>query len=184
MSDDRGSEHLKQNLADQLDRCLCQLADLQATREEMEAEEYEEQYKDTVDQLKELDVSLNKMKAGNLTLLDDISSMQLAISAAISKAFGTPQILSLFAARQPDQLRERLSMIERDRKINKLAGDKYKQEKAEILSALLKLRAPLTLEEKDFLHKNTSQHLAHFIGTDDEPNANSKTILHLASKAS
>jgi hypothetical protein len=43
----------------------------------MEPEDYEEQYKDTLDQLKELDDSLSKMKAGNLSLLDEISSMQL-----------------------------------------------------------------------------------------------------------
>ena len=46
-------------------------------RDEMEAEDYEEQYNDTREQLKELDSSLAKMKTGNLSLLDDISSMQM-----------------------------------------------------------------------------------------------------------
>ncbi|OQV13872.1 putative Protein LZIC [Hypsibius exemplaris] len=184
MADDRGSAKLRQNLRDQLDRCLEQLSDLQKAKDEMETEDYEEQYKDTLEQLKELDDSLTKMKSGNLSLLDDISAMQLAISAAISKAFSTPEILSLFAARQPDQLRERLAMVERDRKINKMTEDKFTQAKTEILSALIKLRATLTPEEQHFLHQNASQNLAHFVGTDNTTSTNSKTVLDIASKAS
>ena len=137
-----------------------------------------------------------------------------AISAAISEAFSTPEILSLFAARQPDQLRERLSMveevdmrallnytvtpdkiyqllvglptylgvpfqIERDRKINKLAEDKYAQQKTEILSALIKLRAPLSPDEQEFLHKNASKDLAHFVGTEERPSECSQALTNI-----
>ena len=43
----------------------------------MDEEEYEEMKKDTIDQLKEFSESLNKMKEGNMTLVDDISRWQL-----------------------------------------------------------------------------------------------------------
>jgi len=184
MSDNKASERLKQNLCDQVERCLCQLKDLDTSRDEMSDQDYEEQYEDTLQQLKEVHHSLEKIQSGDLALLDHISSIQLAISAAISRAFHTPEILGLFAARQPDQLRERLAMVERDRKINQMSDEKYKQEKCEILSALLKLRAPLTDQQHLFLTQNTSQHLAHFVGTDDaQSTANSNRILHLASSS-
>ena len=48
-----------------------------AFREDLDTEEYEEMKKDTLDQLKEFNESLNKMKDGNMTLVDDISRWQL-----------------------------------------------------------------------------------------------------------
>jgi hypothetical protein len=40
-----------------------------------------------------------------------------AIQAAVSEAFRTPEVIRLFAQRQPDQLRGRLSQLQRDFKI-------------------------------------------------------------------
>ena len=43
----------------------------------MEAEDYEETKAETIEQLKEFSESLSKMEAGNMTLVDDLSRMQL-----------------------------------------------------------------------------------------------------------
>ena len=46
-------------------------------RAELEPEEYEETRNETMEQLKEFQVSLNKLAKGNMSLVDDIGSMQL-----------------------------------------------------------------------------------------------------------
>ena len=61
----------------------------------------------------EFQQSLEKISKGDLGLVDSIGSMQLAIQAAVSQAFRTPEILRLFALAQPSQLRDRLGVIER-----------------------------------------------------------------------
>ena len=43
----------------------------------MDVEDYEETKKETIEQLKEFSESLSKMEAGNMTLVDDLSRMQL-----------------------------------------------------------------------------------------------------------
>lgn len=46
-------------------------------REDLDDDEYEETKKETLEQLKEFKVSLDKMLAGDMTLVDDLNSMQL-----------------------------------------------------------------------------------------------------------
>lgn len=46
-------------------------------REDLDEDEYEETKKETVEQLKEFKEALEKFAAGNVTLVDEISSMQL-----------------------------------------------------------------------------------------------------------
>ena len=53
------------------------------------------------------------MIKGDLGLVDSIGVMQLAIQAAITEAFKTPEILRLFALAQPEHLRKKLEMMER-----------------------------------------------------------------------
>ena len=43
----------------------------------MEEEDYEETKKETIEQLKEFSESLSNMEAGGMTLVDEISRMQL-----------------------------------------------------------------------------------------------------------
>ena len=49
-------------------------------REDLDEDEYEETKKETVEQLKEFKDTLDNFAAGNVTLVDDISSMQLVIT--------------------------------------------------------------------------------------------------------
>ncbi|XP_038966421.1 protein LZIC isoform X2 [Rattus norvegicus] len=102
---------LKQNLEEQLDRLMQQLQDLEECREELDGDEYEETKKETLEQLSEFNDSLKKIMSGNMTLVDELSGMQLAIQAAISQAFKTPEVIRLFAKKQPGQLRTRLAEV-------------------------------------------------------------------------
>ncbi|KAG8505597.1 Protein LZIC [Galemys pyrenaicus] len=118
-------------------------------REELDADEYEETKKETLEQLNEFNDSLKKIMSGNMTLVDELSGMQLAIQAAISQAFKTPEVIRLFAKKQPGQLRTRLAEVkflqvdltsmDRDLMVGKLERDLYTQQKVEILTALRRL---------------------------------------------
>ena len=80
-------------------------------RDDLDPDEYEETKRETLEQLKEFNESLTKMKGGDMTLVNELNRMQLAIQAAISEAFKTPEVIRLFAKKQPGQLRQRLSEV-------------------------------------------------------------------------
>lgn len=156
------TEKLKSNLEEQLDRLVQQLADLEEAKDDLDADEYEETKQETMDQLTEFKESLDNMVGGNLSLVDQLSGMQLAIQAAISKAFKTPEVIRMFAKKQPGQLRQRLAEIRRDEKVGKLSGDVATQQSVEILTALKKLGESLTPEEESYLQSNSSASLKQF----------------------
>lgn len=58
-------------------------------REELDADEYEEMKKDTLDQLKEFNESLTRMMEGNLTLVDELNRWQLVSHARMRAYMGT-----------------------------------------------------------------------------------------------
>ena len=66
-------------------------------------------------------------------------SLLQATRAAISEAFKTPEVIRMFAKRQPGQLRQRLNDLQRDSKIGKISNDVYTQQAVEILAALKRL---------------------------------------------
>lgn len=153
---------LKQNMEEQLDRLMQQLQDLEECRDELDDEEYEETKKETLEQLSEFNESLKKLMSGNMTLVDELGGMQLAIQAAISQAFKTPEVIRLFAKKQPGQLRTRLAEMDRDLMVGKLSRDVYTQQKLEILTALRKLGEKLPAEDDAFLTENVSAGLSQF----------------------
>jgi len=84
-------------------------------------------------QLREFEATLKKMMSGDMTLVDEFGSVQLAIQAAVSEAFHTPDVIRMFAQKQPKQLRARLEQIKG------LPPADYKPAALEILAALRKL---------------------------------------------
>ena len=52
-------------------------------RDELDADEYAETRTDTLEQLREFSDSLNRMKDGNLSLVDDINRIQLVRGASL-----------------------------------------------------------------------------------------------------
>ena len=97
-----------------------------------------------------------------MTLVDQLNGMQLAIQAAISEAFKTPEVIRMFAKKQPEQLRQKLFELERDYSLGKLLESVYKQQGVEILTALKKLGEPLKANEIEFLKKNSNEALTEF----------------------
>lgn len=148
------TQKLKQNLEEQLERLVQQLSDIEESKNDLDPEEYEESKTDTLEQLQELNQSLSKLLCGDMTLVDQLSSMQLATQAAISAAFQTPAVIRMFARREPQQLRDRLIVIERDMKLGKMEEKVAVREKVEILSALRHLSEKLSQSELQFLNEH------------------------------
>ncbi|XP_077557642.1 protein LZIC-like isoform X2 [Haemaphysalis longicornis] len=70
---------LRERLEEQLDRLVAQLSDLEECRAELDADEYEETKADTLEQMREFQQSLARIVSGDMTLVDQLSGMQLAI---------------------------------------------------------------------------------------------------------
>ncbi|KAK0175987.1 hypothetical protein PV328_000169 [Microctonus aethiopoides] len=143
---------LKKNLKDQLERLVQQLEDLDECKDELDSSEYEETKRDTMDQMKELNESLQKMLSGDMTLVDDLGAMQLAIQAAICKSFTTPAVIRMFSKREPKLLRERFESIQRDTKLGKITKESSERQLHEILNALKQLGENLSSQEVEFLN--------------------------------
>eukprot|EP01156_Anaeramoeba_ignava_P008310 Anaeramoba_ignava/a357988_170.p1 GENE.a357988_170~~a357988_170.p1 ORF type:complete len:202 (+),score=88.31 a357988_170:27-608(+) len=156
------TEKLKKNIEDQLNRLLNQLQDLEELKEDLDQDEYESTKNETIEQMKEFQTSLKKMLSGNMTLVDEFGMVQLAIQATISQAFKTPEIIRLFAKKQPGQLRQKLQNLQRDFKLGKIPEDVYTLQSVEILSALKKLGEKLSNQENSFLAENMDESLAGF----------------------
>ena len=98
-----------------------------------------------------------------MTLTGELEAVKAATHAAISAAFKTPEILKMFALKQPEQLRERLRAVARDVMLGKMAQSKGESERLEILTALKKLGAELSDEEMVFLRERLTAGLADFV---------------------
>ena len=55
--------------------------------------------------------SVNIFYKGDMTLMDNLSVMKLAVRAAISEAFKTPEVIRMFASRRPGELRQRVEEV-------------------------------------------------------------------------
>ncbi|XP_015927868.1 protein LZIC [Parasteatoda tepidariorum] len=173
---------LKQNLEEQLDRLVAQLADLEECKNDLDEDEYEETKSETVEQLKEFNSTLSNLMTGNISLVDELGSMQLAIQAAISNAFQTPEVIRMFAKKQPGQLREKLSQLERDTKIGKLSQDLLNQQKLEILFALKKLSDDLSPAEIHFLESHSTASMKEFEQVSAETGTSERVLEAAASQ--
>ena len=94
--------------------------------------------------------------------------MKLAVQAAISEAFKAPQVIELFALKQPKQLRELMDQVKRDRVLGKKPMDKCDGEILECILALKKLGEALTDEEKQFLLENQTKAMTLFEEVDED----------------
>jgi len=142
---------LRSNIKDQLDRLFTQLEDLEELKDEFEQNEYIEQKQETIDQLRDFQAFMEKSLAGDMTLIDEFGAAQLAIQAAVSQAFKTPEVIRMFAQKQPDQLRARLATLQRELKLKHSTNEDFNRQAVEIMSALKQLNVSLTKQEKSFL---------------------------------
>ncbi|KAL1519976.1 hypothetical protein AB1Y20_023460 [Prymnesium parvum] len=168
---------LRKNVEDQLERLISQLEDIEGLREELSEEEYQQTKQDTLAQLEEFQVSLEKMMRGNLTLHSELDATRLALRSAISGArrrreIPTPEVIRLFANKQPIALRRRLAEIDRDVKLGKVSFETVSSQASEILVALKKLGEKLSAKEEAFLQKHMSQTLSSFEEVDQGDSVN------------
>ncbi|ETO14168.1 hypothetical protein RFI_23199 [Reticulomyxa filosa] len=146
------TDELRKNIKNQLNRLLMQLEDLEKFKDEFDSiEEWTEEKNETEQQLQEFQSFLDRTLSGDMTLIDEFSSVQLAIQATIVNAFKTPEIIRLFAAKEPNMLREKLQQLQRDLSTKKITKQKYKEQCYEVLLALQKLQVKLSVEEQKFI---------------------------------
>jgi len=168
----RGSEEtarLRRNVEEQLGRLLEQLADLDEFAPELAEAERDEMRQDTLEALEEMKANLDKMTSGNMTLVSEFGRLQLAIQAAVSSAFKTPEVLRLFSQKNSGQLRARLAAVVRDERLGKLQGDAAEALKVELLAALRSLGDTLSPEEAGFLDQRLSVNMSAFEGAAAAP---------------
>lgn len=145
-----------------MSRLLQQISDLEEFKNDLEEDEYRETLADTKEQLKEFKEALDKITEGDRSLLDALARMRLAVQAAISDAFKTPEVMAMFAKREPGQLRGRLQLLEQALKLRKIGQDAYNEQRVEVLTALSKLGEPLSAAEEEFLAANKSKAMRDF----------------------
>jgi hypothetical protein len=97
---------------------------------------------------------MQRLVAGNVTLVDSIGSAQLAIQAAI-RSSTSPEILNMFIKKENGALRSRLAALDGDLKLGRISREAYEGQTVEILVLLEKLKEPLSAVEQEMLRKVT-----------------------------
>ena len=150
---DENTARLKEMVERQLQRLLCQLKDLDELKDQLTEEEIRETRSETMEELHEFQNNLDRMIAGDTTLVDELSAVRMATIAAINQAFKTPEIIRLFGSRQTEALRENLAKAQQDYHLKTITRKQYEEKAVEILTALKTLNEPLSDEEAAFLQK-------------------------------
>eukprot|EP01080_Neovahlkampfia_damariscottae_P005564 gene5564-9382_t len=162
------TERLKQKIQKQLQKFFDTLQDLEDEKEELEEEEIELIKQETMEQMEEFEKTLTKLTSGDMSLVNELGKMRLAMQLSVSEAFQTPEVISMFAKQEPKLLREKLTQLQRDVKLGKISQTIVTQQTVEILSALKKLGEKLSDVEKNFLDQNITQELKYFVAVDDK----------------
>jgi hypothetical protein len=126
---------------------------------------------------------LAKISSGDLSTVDSLTAVRLAVRAAVSEAFQTPEVIKLFAEKQNGGLRQRVHEIERDFKIGTISKDEHVARKVELLGALKRLGETLSSEDEKFLSDNVSDSMKHFVEVASEVELqDTQAILALAKR--
>jgi hypothetical protein len=105
----------------------------------------------------EFDGQLKRLMDGDMTLVSELGQLKLALRAAISNAFQTPEVIRSFAAREPAALRTVLARLVQEHKLGRLQDAAYRSKALEVCFALKKLGEELTAEEKALLDSASAQ---------------------------
>lgn len=89
--------------------------------------------------VQEFQEKLERMMAGDMTLVSELGQVKLALTAAIKDAFKTPEVIAMFAKREPAALRTRLAHLQEEHKLGRLPAGRFKSQAIEIIVALRKL---------------------------------------------
>ena len=102
-------------------------------------------------ELEEFEESLQELTRGNMTLVSELNSVQLAIQGAVRQAFRTPDVIKMFAKREPEALRAKLARLREEKRLSRISEDAFLSLSVEILLALQKLEEPLSAQESHML---------------------------------
>eukprot|EP01129_Flabellula_baltica_P002453 TRINITY_DN12265_c0_g1_i1.p1 TRINITY_DN12265_c0_g1~~TRINITY_DN12265_c0_g1_i1.p1 ORF type:complete len:195 (+),score=56.54 TRINITY_DN12265_c0_g1_i1:242-826(+) len=187
MSSVRGLEEteiLKGNLESQIERLIEQLQDLDTEREMFTPEEIQEMREDTIEEMKEMELNLETLMSGNMTLMSELSTLRLTMQLTVSEAFKTPEVIKMFAKQDNGQLRNKLESLKVDVKLGKVTKEAYNAQAVEILSALKKLGDKLSEREENFLSTKMTPSLAEFESNENNTLTGqaSESVLRVAAK--
>eukprot|EP00667_Euglena_gracilis_P022691 EG_transcript_25344 len=173
---------LKAQVREQLDRLFTQLEDCEEMKEDLRPEEYEQLKRETLAQLQEFQLSLQRMEAGSgPSLVSELGAVKLALQAACTDAFQTPEVLRLFASQQPHLLRSKLEEVKIQYTLKKLPANVYEQRSLEILSALESMGEPLSADEQHFVEANMTEAMKKFVAfKSDLDTASRRRVLTVA----
>eukprot|EP01027_Heterolobosea_sp_BB2_P022959 GEZU01033892.1.p1 GENE.GEZU01033892.1~~GEZU01033892.1.p1 ORF type:complete len:203 (+),score=73.67 GEZU01033892.1:47-610(+) len=174
------TNQLQKTVEEQLTRLLQQLQDCEELKDDLDPEEYEETKRSTLEQMKEFQQTLDKMVSGDLSLKSSLDSVRLAMQAAVSQAFHTPEVIKMFANNQTAGLRNKLAQLQMNLKLNKASEATVRQQSIEILSALKKLGDPLSAEEEKYLKDNMTNEMKQFETVDSSTNVRADQLLSKA----
>jgi hypothetical protein len=73
------------------------LKDLEEEKNELEQEEIDLIKQETIEQMEEFEKTLSKLTSGDMSLMNELGKMRLAMQLSVSEAFQTPEVISMFA---------------------------------------------------------------------------------------
>jgi len=147
------SERLQKNVEDQMNRLIQQLSDLDEMRDDMDETEYTSSRADTLEQMREFEATLNKLVAGDVSLVSKLDAMRNAVHSYITGACRDPNITRLFASKSTSGLRSKLASLEQDLKLNRIPQDAFNSLAVEVVVALEKLGEALSPSEQNLLER-------------------------------
>jgi hypothetical protein len=120
---------------------------------------------------------------GDMTLVSELGQLKLAIRAAISNAFQTPEVIKSFAAKEPATLRARLVRLGEDLKLGRLTDASFKAKALEVVFALKKLGEELSAEEKVIMESASQEAKRAFEAAGDGDAVGEAALARLKGKA-
>lgn len=118
-----------------------------------------------------------------MTLVSELGQLKLAIRAAISNAFQTPEVIKSFAAKEPATLRARLVRLGEDLKLGRLPDASFKAKALEVVFALKKLGEELSAEEKVIMESASQEAKRAFEAAGDGDAVGEAALARLKGKA-
>ncbi|CAB3368072.1 Hypothetical predicted protein [Cloeon dipterum] len=164
---------LRERLQAQCDRLCQELNELEEYKDDLSLEEYNESKQDTAEQLKELHETLEKLIAGDMTLVDGFGEIQLSIKEAILKA--CPSSALKEQRKHKTDLRSRLAALEKDVKNGRITENECHLLKEEILHAIIQSGETITSEEKKFLSQLNAKN-SRFVEVTDHSGLSEQAI--------
>ena len=101
---------------------------------------------DTMDQLEKFSSSLQeKLKSGDLSLLDEIKKSQLEIQAIVKKSFDIEKLKEGLQHGEVSSIRDKIEILQRDFNLNRILETKYVKDKLTLINNLMDLKTEVTL---------------------------------------